>query len=426
MFQKQLFSAALGLSNPWQVTAIDFNAYAKRLDIHIDFTAGSKFSIGDENDDGTAYPVHDTVEKEWRHLNFFQHECYLHARTPRVKLADGSVRLVTPPWAGKSRGFTLLFEALLMQLLTCMPVKQVEKICHVDDNKLWRMIGKYVDTARCFVDMSGVLHIGVDETSIRKGHEYVSLFVDTDKPAVLFVTEGKDAKTFDRFSEDMSAHVEEGVVPKIESITMDMSPAFIKGAAEHFPEAEVVFDKFHIMKIFNEATDKVRRMEIRETEKNLNDELKDLLRNSRWALLKNKDNLTEKQYQKRMSIEMKGKYIKAFRMLRMRENLQDIYVQSISQIDFECRMRVLRNWLMHSKIEQAKEVGRMMKSHWNGIISWFKYKRTNAILEGINSLIKAAAAKARGFKTFRNYSSIIYLIAGKLDFSMVNPNFKPT
>ena len=100
--QEVLFSAALGIESPWFVESVEFNGEARRLDIRLAFRRGSRFDV-----DGVACGVHDTVVKKWRHLNFFQHECYLHARVPRVNTPEGRVLMVMPPWAGKLSGFTL-------------------------------------------------------------------------------------------------------------------------------------------------------------------------------------------------------------------------------------------------------------------------------------------------------------------------------
>ena len=104
MDELQLFTLALGVVPPWKIVSVKFDLEAKRLDIRMDFPRGSRFLLGGKSTDQKAYPVYDTTEKEWRHLNFFQHECCIKARTPRVKLDDGSVLLVTPPWAGKEKG----------------------------------------------------------------------------------------------------------------------------------------------------------------------------------------------------------------------------------------------------------------------------------------------------------------------------------
>lgn len=415
MNQNQLFTLALGVAQPWNIVSVEFSAMNKRLDILIDFPPGSKFPLGGESLDKKTYSAYDTVEKEWRHLDFFQHECYIKARTPRVKLDDGSVHLVTPPWAGREKGFTMLFEALLLQLLKAMPVRQVEALCRIGDDKLWNMIRRYVDDARELLDMSMLQTLGVDETSIRKGHNYVTLFVDVEQSKTLFVTEGRDSSTFKAFEADLIAHG--GETAQVATISMDMSPAFIKGADTHFPKAQKIFDKFHIVKMFNSAIDKVRKHEQSE----LGKEGAKLLKNARWAVLKNKGNLTEKQRITLASIEMHGQNLMTFKMLRMRESLQDAYRLATSESDFEARLKALRQWLLKSRLEPAKELGRMMKAHWLGIVSWFRLKVSNAILEGLNSLVKAAAARARGYRTIRNYTTIIYLITGKFNFSAINP-----
>ena len=121
---EKLFETALGIGAPWHVAGADFNAQARTLTIRVDFAAGSRFAVP-----GVAgeHPVHDTVAKRYRHLNFFQHECFLEVRVPRVRLPDGAVRQVEPPWAGKLSGFTLLFEAFSLMLVAQMPVRAASR-----------------------------------------------------------------------------------------------------------------------------------------------------------------------------------------------------------------------------------------------------------------------------------------------------------
>ena len=114
----QLFAAALGIAAPWFVQTVDFDAVQRRLTIHVDFVPGSRFAHAKA---AGEHKVHDTQVKRLRHLNFFQHECYLEVRVPRVKLPDGKVALVEPDWVGKLAGFTLLFEALVLMLAQATP-----------------------------------------------------------------------------------------------------------------------------------------------------------------------------------------------------------------------------------------------------------------------------------------------------------------
>ncbi len=169
----KLFLQALGIESPWYIKEIEFQASSNRLDVYIDFTKGSKFM--DERS-GTVCKVHDTQQKNWRHLNFFQYNCYLHARVPRIICPDGRVRLISPPWSGVVAGFTLLFEAHLIQLCQATPVHNVSKLTGVSDYLLWRVLDVYVNAARFYEDFSEIRTIGLDETSVAKGHEYITLF----------------------------------------------------------------------------------------------------------------------------------------------------------------------------------------------------------------------------------------------------------
>lgn len=189
-----LFQAALGLTPPWRVEAVEFDEDKGRLDLYIDFAPGGSFPCpvcGRE--DCRAY---DTTRKEWRHLNFFQHEAYLHAPVPRVRCPEHGVKQVEVPWARPGSGFTLLFEAFVLALAKQMPVAAVGRLVGEHDTRLWSVLHHYVEEAREEMDVSEVKRIGVDETSAKRGHNDITSFVDLDGPRVLFATEGRDASTF--------------------------------------------------------------------------------------------------------------------------------------------------------------------------------------------------------------------------------------
>ena len=135
---KELFQKALNVTDPWFVNDLKFDVDSKRLDIYIDFKKGSAFSFFDEQEDKelVGLKAYDTSNKTWKHLNFFEHECYLHARVPRVKLPNGKVKLISTSWEGLSNGFTLLFEAFLLQLCQAMPINKVATITKTSDDKL--------------------------------------------------------------------------------------------------------------------------------------------------------------------------------------------------------------------------------------------------------------------------------------------------
>lgn len=204
MRDTDLFQLALGLVPPWLVKAANFDAEKKRLDIEIDFTRGGTFACSGCGKPDC--PTHDTVTKTWRHLDFFQHQAYLTARVARTKCDDCGVRLVDVPWARPGSGFTLLFEALVMAMISAMPVNAAARLVREHDTRLWRVIIHYVEQALARADFSSVARVAVDETAAKRGHNYISLFVDIDQRRVLHVADGKDAKTVAAFAADLEAH----------------------------------------------------------------------------------------------------------------------------------------------------------------------------------------------------------------------------
>lgn len=403
MKETELIQIALMLTPPWQVKECQFDINQKRLDIHLEFPRGSQFSCPVCGRSGCA--VHDTERKSWRHLNFFQHEAYLHARVPRVICPGCGVRLASVPWARDGSGFTLLFEAFIMMLAPAMAVNKIAEVVSEHDTRLWRILHHHVKDARSRADYSTVQRIGVDETASRRGHEYVSVFVDLDQSKVIYATEGKDSSTVESFKTDLCEH--QGDPDKVEDICCDMSPAFIKGVSKCFPGADITFDKFHVLKIVNDAVDKVRRQEQKD---------QPMLKNTRYIFLKNPKNLNHMQADTLEQIKLKDLNLKTMRAYQIRLNFQEFWNQPLEQA--EGFLKKWYYWATHSRIEPIKEAAYTIKRHWGGVVNWFKSRISNGILEGINSMIQAAKARARGYRTIDYLITMIYLLNGKLKFNL--------
>ena len=409
-----LFEKALGITNPWKVTSIDFDKSKKKLDIHIDFTRGATFSDdGDTDETKKEYKAYDTVKKTWKHLNFFEHECYLHARIPRIKKDDGSIRMISPPWSGAVSGFTLLFEALLMQLCKMMPVHNVSQLTGVSDYKIWRVLDIYIKVAKSDEDLSHITAIGMDETSVAKGHDYITLFVDLKERNTVYISDGKGSDTVSDFVKTIES--KNAKKEQIEDVSCDMSPAFIKGVGENLPNAEITFDKFHILKLINEAVDQVRREEAKTNP---------LLKGNRYIFLKNEKNLTKNQAITRDELMLPRLNLKSIRALMIRESFQQIY-HSKSNCEFKELLQKWYYWATHSQLAPIVKVAKTIKKHWDGVVRWKNSQLNNGILEGLNSVLQAAKRKARGYKK-PHFKIIAYLMTGKLDFSKINENCLPT
>lgn len=404
MNPESLFGIALGITPPWEVEGIEFSKENKRLDIKIGFQRGASFPCPVC---GSPAPAYDTTEKTWRHLNFFQYEAYLTARVPRVKCpnADCGIKQVSVPWARSGSGFTLLFEALVMALVREMPVKAAAALLGEHDTRIWRVLDHYIQSARDKADYSEVKRVGIDETSARRGQDYISLFFDLDQRRLLFGTAGKDHGTVKAFTEDLKAH--KGAPENITAACIDMSKAFIKGIRTALPNAEITFDPFHLIQLMNDALGKVRAEEARL--------FPELLHGSRYAFLKNPENLTEKQDE---TLTKLSRYrLKTAKAYLIKLALQDVYFAR-TRDDAEALLKSWYNWAIRSQIDQVKKVARTVKDHWNGILAWFNSKLSNGFLEAVNGLIQATKRRARGYRSTKNLINMAYLIAGKLDFRL--------
>jgi transposase len=409
MQTNELFAAALGLSAPWYVKQADFDIEKNTLIISIDFIKGSRFTY--EGVEG-AYPAYDTRTNQYRHLNFFQHDCILEVREPRIQIPDGRTVLVKPNWVGKLRGFTLLFEALIMAMCSKMPFDTVAKLTRTSWHCVHAICKEYVELAVGKLDLSGVTMIAIDETSCKRGHEYLMFAADASARKVVFVTQGKDANTIAEFRKFLIEHG--GKPEQITSISMDMSKAFIKGVEENFPKARITFDKFHVIAHASKAVDATRR-----SEQKTDPSLKGL----RWALLKNNENLTPSQkadLQVFLATATTGKTASAW---RYREQLSEIL--QCKQINVV--MTRLKRWcanVKRSKIDAMKKVAQMILDHFDGIVAWAQTRQTNGFLEALNGLFQAAKRKARGYGNFVTMRIVVYLVAGSLDFTAINPHAK--
>jgi len=237
------------------------------------------------------------------------------------------------PWARGRSGVTLLFEAKIMKLVDQMPVKTIAEMEGVQDTRLWRVIEHYVTRALEQSDLSKVRRVGVDETSSRKGHKYVSLFVDLDTNKVIFVGKGKDSLVLQAFREHLIKHG--GDPESITDFSCDISPAFIHGIETLFPNAHITFDKF-----------------------------------------------------------LSSLQLKTGRAYRMKLVFQYLFKPGPVLFNREEALKKWYAWAIRSRIEPMVIFAKTLKRHWNGIVRWFTSHITNAILEGLNSLVQAAKARS--------------------------------
>jgi len=400
MNELSLFTLALGVEKPWKVVDVKFSKDEGRLDIKLDFQKGATFPCPSCEDGRCS--VHDTKERTWRHLNFFQYETYLHARVPRVKCERCGIRQVEVPWARSGSGFTLLFELLVLQLSREMSVAGVAAMVGEHTNRIWRILEHYVERARRRIDLSSFHILGIDEFSVRKGHEYMTSFSDIDASRVIFTGESRRKEVIEEFSDDMKER--EYNLERIDLICCDMWDPYLNGISKHIPRASVVFDRFHIMKQMNKAIEKVRWAEQKEN--------KDL-KKTRFIWLKNPKNLTEKQAEQLK--ELKKLDLKTARAYQIKLALSRFW-EIREPNEAEHYLTKWYFWATHSRLYPVIEVARGIKKYWQGVLNYTLSRITNGVVEGLNSKIKTAMKRAYGFKQTQYLRTIVYLVVGKLCF----------
>jgi transposase len=403
MNSKEIFSVALGIAKPWLIEEVSLvgEGALKTLEIRMGFERGHKFI-----DPLSSAPcsVHDTLERKWRHQNFFEHPCYITCHVPRIRTPDGKVKQVAVPWAREGSGFTLMFEAYSMLLIESeMPVNKAAKVLKEYPKRLWTIFDYWIAIAYDEADHSGITKLGIDETSAKKNHKYVTLAADMDKRSVVHVTDGKGAETITAIKEHLQAKgsPSEG----IEQVCIDLSPAFISGVGKEFPSAKITFDRFHVKKLLNKAMDEVRLKERR---------MHQALKGHKYTFLKGDKRLSPKRRAERETL------LELFPVLGEAYRFKELFDDFWEMRDRAEAAAFLQYWC-----DRVRDAGifpfiafaNTVQAHWSGIINYISSRINNGVLEGINSKIQLAKRRARGFRNTRNFINMIYFTCGKLKFS---------
>lgn len=398
----ELFTAALELTSPWYVSSIKFKDREgeKELHIEIDHKKGVKFEF-----EGDLYPIYDHQERTWKHLDFFQHTCYLHAKVPRVKLRTGEVRLVSIPWSSKGSSFTLLFEDKVLSLgKKGMSIRAISEELRLSWGQAQRIILRRTSQALAHETLEDVEQLSVDETSRRKGHSYFTIMADRARKKVVGVSIGKDKDAFAHALLDMELRGADR--QQVKTITMDMSKSYISASQEFMSHSSIIFDRFHIMKKLNEAVDKVRREEQRQHQEQF--------KRTRYLWLKNGKKLTDKQQQRVADLS------NAYPNIGTAYRLKELFKQILDQAYYSNDLSDIGIWLdeaYHSGIEPIKKFVDSIHKHWEGVEAFFQHLATNALAERINLKIQEIKRTAKGFRNSHNFMLMIYFHLGGLNLN---------
>jgi transposase len=316
------------------------------------------------------------------------------------------VHLIDVPWARTGSGFTLLFEQVALSLVREMPVKAAAGHIEITDKRLWRIVHHYVEKAVGRFDLSQLKAIGLDETASKRGHNYVTIFIDMERASmpVVFSTPGKGTQTLQDFKAFLSDH--KGDSDNILEVVCDMSPAFLSGIDKTLPNAEVTVDWFHIVQTFTRSLDEIRKLEHRDNK---------LPKYSRWAILKkwSVSSLTANQHAALLELIHSNTHTSVAWMVK--EKLSWIRAAKTPQA---ARWRIT-NYINYARsligvgeiFEPMRKALATLQRHAERVVRRWTSTYTNARMEGLNSLFQAARARARGYRTNRNFITMIYMIA---------------
>jgi len=396
------YSLLLGLDAAWTVSDVSLFVEENRVEILV--THGGGRVVCPECDARCTIADH-APERSWRHLDTMQFETKIRARTPRADCKVCGIKTIAVPWADKHSRFTLMFEAVAIEvLLACGNIKSAIGLLGITWDAAQRIMDRAVQRGLARRDLEAIEHVGMDEKSFRRRHNYVTVLTDLDGSRVLEVAEGRDEE---------AANVAWKAIPeqqrkKVKAVAIDMWAAFEKAAGTHAPQADIVHDRFHISKHLNDAVDKVRRQEHKALKKDGDERLT----GSKHSWLFNPENMKEQRW---LDFQpLKDSELKTSRAWAIKEQFRWFWEYTYAG-NARKFFKSWYGWAARCRLAPIIEVAKMLKNRLPNILSYFRHGITNAMSEGFNSRIQSIKASARGFHAFDNYRTRILFHCGKLD-----------
>ncbi len=400
METKEIFASLLQLGEDWQVDSISYDKSFTRVDIYISYTKDTGFCTNT----GELSPVYDyRKERVWQHLSLFQYKTFLHCRIPRIKNSLDKVSSIEIPWAEPLKRYSFLFEKYVIDLLKAtFNQTKTASLANTTFDVVNRIMHSSVERGmlRRTFKKGEVVLLGIDEKAFNKGHDYISILIDLDNQRIIDVERGRDKKATEKL---ITKSLSKEQRADIKAISMDMWESYMLIAEKLLPSADIVHDKFHIIKYLKDAVNNERKKEVKD---------EDILKKSKYTMLKNERNLTSKQYTQFEDIMAAN--LKTGQAWSLAETFKEVLdskepVQAIAYFDM---------WIdkvKDSGLKAMQKVAGTFKNHMEGIINYVVHKITNAKTERFNGKIQNLKNIARGYRTYKNFRSAILFFNGKLD-----------
>lgn len=396
------FQSLLELKSPWRVVAVELKDEERSVEIEVEWSESTKVPCPEC---GRACGVYDHAGvRWWRHLDTMNRTTRICCRVPRSDCPEHGAKTLTVPWAQGSSRFTVEFEKQAIDLLQ-LARSQSQAAAHLELS--WHQVHDVqtaaVERGLTRRSMEDIERIGLDEKSFGRGHHYGTVLSDLDNNRVLEVVEHREQAS----AQQALKALPDDQLAKIKVVAMDMWPAFMNAAAASVPQADIVHDRFHVVKHLNDAVDTVRKQEHAE----LSDSSQDWLTGRKYLFLKNPDDW--KADERQCFKELRKKDLKVTKAWGVRETFQSFWLFASKT----AARSFFRKWLKTARevnLPPIDKVASMLDKHLPGLLNYITHRVTNAVTEGFNSKIQMIKSCARGFRSFANYRIAILFHCGKL------------
>ena len=399
MFTENLFTKLLQLEQGWLVKSVETDL--SEQEICIEISCILDHFLDDET--GEICKFYDRAPvRSWRHLDTMQYKTFNKCQLPRIINSNGKVKTVQPNWASGYERHTYLFEHAVIDLLKASKNQtKTSKLMRCGFNVVNRIMHLSVKRGMDRRNYSELTfdYLSIDEKSFKKGHQYITVLSHPASGCVLDVEENRTKEACKKL---LAKSLTTEQLNKVSAISMDMWKAFIQTAQEILTNASIVHDRFHMIKYLNEAIDKVRRREVKQHQD---------IKNSRYGLLKNPENLTERQ---RIHFEaIADANYEVSKAWQVRENFKALF--SKGKLMATLSFLQWANDATKRKIKEVDKVVEMFKNHLSGVVNALLINLTNAMAERLNGKIQELKTVARGYRTFTNFRSAILFFNGGLN-----------
>lgn len=399
MQNHEFFRFLLCLTPEWDIKEVKVDKEVNEIDIFIEYKGKIAYCPVIQK----MCPVYDLREnRRWRHLNIMQYQTYINCRVPRVVNEDGKISTIEVPWSDYSQRYTYLFEEAVIKVLQ-MCKNQTKTARHfqisyeIVSSIMKQAVARGLKARRLEVTP---VTIGLDEKSFLKGRDFVTVLTDIENGRVLDIERDRTIKAAEQVLNKTFTQTQ---LTEVKVVVSDMSDAYMNVGRNKTPNAIQVADRFHLVKILNNSVDRTRKQELR-TEK-------ELLTNSKFALLKKPEHLTNKQKLTFQAIDKAN--LRTARVWRAKENFRALF----GQPDATHAFISLNTWFQDVKsitLYHLDQAAKAFKKHLQPVVNALWNNASNAMAERLNGGIQELKAIAKGFRNYDNFRAAILFHYGKL------------